>query len=231
MSLPKISANDFIDPAGLHNEKSMWDLYKLSFKFPRSKFNLGILTITFLSLLLYCYYIDPPINEIAHSIRTTLAFGVSLAPAVIGFLVAGFTIFVTVTKVELFNFMAIRRYKQTNESYLKYNMSAFMLAFIHYCAFIFICAVLTIFAQPNGPIIIAIKFLLGIFWAGSEMEYYKHILKVFFSFFGAWSIYLVMLLKTFVFNIYQVLCTTVRWSLESGEMKKMLARDYPERRI
>lgn len=221
MSLPKVSANDFIDPEGLHNEKSMWDLYKLSFKFPRSRFNLAAFSIALASLLFYCYKVDPSTPELSQNIRTTLAFGVALAPAVIGFLVAGFTIFVTVTKVELFNFMAIRKYKDTNESYLKYNMSAFMLAFIHYCAFIFTCAIITVFAQPNGPLIIAIKYLFSLIPPCLGFDFYKFTLKVFFSLFGAWSIYLIILLKTFVFNIYQVLCTTVRWSLESGEMEKM----------
>jgi len=199
----------------------MWDLYKLSFKFPRSKFNITAFVTVLVSLLLYCFTVDPSIPDLSQNIRTTLAFGVALAPAVIGFLVAGFTIFVTVTKVELFNFMAIRRYKNTSESYLKYNMSAFMLAFIHYCAFIFTCAILTIFAQPNGPLIISAKYLLESLPAYDGFDFYKAALKIFFSLFGAWTIYLIILLKTFVFNIYQVLCTTVRWSLESGEMAKM----------
>lgn len=199
----------------------MWDLYKLSFKFPYSKFNLSAFLVTLFSLLFYCYYINPSTSDLSKNIRSTLAFGASLAPAVIGFLVAGFTIFVTVTKIELFNFMAIRKYKDTNESYLKYNMSAFMLAFIHYCAFIFTCAILTIFAQPNGPLILITKYIFGLIPACIGFNFYEDFLKIFFSLFGAWSIYLIMLLKTFVFNIYQVLCTTVRWSLESGEMAKM----------
>lgn len=221
MSLPKVSANDFIDPAGLHNEKSMWDLYKLSFKFPSSKFNALAFLIAFFSLIFYCYHINPTISDLSKNIRTTLAFGASLAPAVIGFLVAGFTIFVTVTKVELFNFMAIMKYKETNESYLKYNMSAFMLSFIHYCAFIFTCAILTIFAQPNGPLVLLTKYFFNLIPTCFGLNFYEDFLKIFFSIFGAWCIYLIMLLKTFVFNIYQVLCTTVRWSLESGEMAKM----------
>lgn len=221
MSLPKVSAENFIDPAGLHNEKSMWDLYLLSFKFPGSKFNYFVFCFAFLFLIVYCYGSSPTSSELSRSIRSTLVFGVSLAPAVIGFLVAGFTIFVTVTKIELFNFMAIRKYKKSNESYLKYNMSAFMLAFIHYCAFILVCAILTIFAQPNGPIVLIVKYMFDGIQIYTNRDLYNDFLKIFFSFFSAWSIYLIMLLKTFVFNIYQVLCTTVRWSLESGEMEKL----------
>ena len=38
--------------------------------------------------------------------------------------------------------------------------------------------------------------------------------------FGAWSIYLVLLLKSFVYNTFQVITTTVRWELESQNEKK-----------
>ncbi len=216
MSLPEISSNDLMDPAGLHKEKSMWDLYLLSFKFPGSKVNWAGFFLSFSFLFIYCFHFDPGIEDVSKNIRSTLGFGLSLAPAVIGFLVAGFTIFVTVTKVELFNYMALRRYENTSESYLKYNMSSFMLSFIHYCAYILFCGVLVIFAQPNGPLVLVAKGIFSWLQTYIDKNYYEIFLKLIFCFFGAWSIYLILLLKTFVYNIYQVLCTTVRWSLESS---------------
>ncbi|WP_207383342.1 hypothetical protein [Comamonas thiooxydans] len=204
----------------------MWDLYKLSYKFPTSKPNIIFFILSLALLLIYCYCVEPSVAQVAGNLRVTLSFGASLAPGIIGFLVAGFTIFVTITKVELFNFMAIKRYKNTNESYLKYNMSAFMLAFIHYCAYIFTCAILVIFAQPNGPLILVVKFIFNEIYHYTDKNYYLDFLKIFFSFFGAWSIYLILLLKTFVYNIYQVLCTTVRWSIESDNQKKARKRTY-----
>jgi len=76
--------------------------------------------------------------------------------------------------------------------------------------------VLVIFAQPNGPLVLVAKGIFSWLQTYIDKNYYEIFLKLIFCFFGAWSIYLILLLKTFVYNIYQVLCTTVRWSLESS---------------
>lgn len=192
-------------------------MYRLSYSFPGGKFNYSVFIICLIGLLLFGFLEVRENSILTASIRAVLAFGTSLAPSVLGFLVAGFTIFVTITKVQIFEYMAIRRYRNTDHSYFKYNMSAFMLAFCHYITYLFLCAFLTIFAQPGGPLIVFSKSILQ-GQAYGKYDWYYIFLVVFLSFFGAWTIYLLLLLKSFIYNTYQVLTTSIRWGLEEKRL-------------
>lgn len=209
-----------VSPDLLSSENSMWKLYRLSFSFPVSKFNVGVFVICFSGLLIFGLANFESVSILSGTIRAILGFGISIAPSILGFLVAGFTIFVTVTKVELFEFMALKRYKQTEHSYLKYNMSAFMLAFCHYITYLIVCAILVIFAQPLGPLVTAVKYCSELFSHLIGYNVYCCLLILFLAVFGSWTIYLLMLLKSFIFNTYHVLITSVQWGL----MEKARAR-------
>lgn len=205
----------------------MWKLYRLSFSFPVSKFNIGVFLICFVGLMIFGLIYRESIPVLSATIRAILGFGIGIAPSILGFLVAGFTIFATVTKTELFEFMATKQYKNTNHSYLKYNMSAFMVAFCHYITYLILCAFLVIFAQPLGPLILAIKYCSKLSNDYLGFEFYSGILIIFLSIFGAWTVYLLMLLKSFIFNTYHVLITSVQWSLL--EKEKLLKAQKKEK--
>lgn len=212
-----IRESDYVDPARLSDEKSMWQMYLLSYSFPTSKINVGVFVACFVSLVVFGFLVGDNNSILISMTRAILSFGVSLAPSILGFLVAGFTIFVTVTRADLFEYMAIVRYGKSRHSYLKYNMSAFMLAFCHYIAYLIFCAVLTVFAQPGGPVGILMKALDEFLRANYGIRFYGFAVILLMSFLGAWTVYLLMLLKSFIYNTYQVLTTTVRWGL--GEDK------------
>ena len=196
----------------LNSEKSLWSLYLTSFKFPNNKFNLltGIFVAVLLSIYAFTSYSTQ--SELSFLIRETVKLGLGLAPSVLGFLIAGFTVFVTVTKIEVFVRMAQVPYEETGESYLKYNLSAFMLAFAHYVAYIAVCVLFTFFLQPNGPLQGLIKYFVGSI-SGNPVLSYKLVTGAALVVFGTWTWHLIMLLKSFIYNTYQVVITTVRWEM------------------
>jgi hypothetical protein len=203
-------------PSQLTEEATLLQLYRLSFKFPSSRFNLAsTVLVGLLSALYMCW--APGRDASATLLKETLKLGVALVPSILGFLIAGFTVFVTITKPGVFAAMARKEYEDTGESYLKYNLSAFMLAFVHYLAYLAFCLLFVYFGQPNGPITsLALWVALQIFPA--HIDGYAVILMIAAVFVACWTWYLVMLLKSFIFNVYQVVVTSVRWDLEE-EMK------------
>ena len=206
-------AADHITPAQLTEEKSLLQLYKLTYSFPVSRFN--VLSTLFIGICCAAYlsWVQPGGTEAGVLLKETLKLGMSLVPSILGFLIAGFTVFVTVTKPGVFSAMAKKEFAESGQSYLKYNLSAFMLAFAHYVAYLAVCVLLIYFGQPNGPLT---KIAL---WTASLTEShasltYNVLLSACAIAFACWTWYLVMLLKSFIYNVYQVVVTSVRWDLE-----------------
>ncbi len=198
-------------PAQLTAEKNLLQLYWLSYKFPSSKFNIYstvLVGIVFVATLLFG---EP--NSGSLLLKETIKLGTAVVPSILGFLIAGFTVFVTVTKPGVFSAMAKLEYENTGESYLKYNLSAFLLAFAHYVSYLSICVLVVYFGQPNGPLTQLARLATGVI--GLEINnQYRVLLGVSATIFACWTWYLIMLLKSFVYNVYQVVVTSVRWDLE-----------------
>lgn len=210
---------EVISAVELTREKSLWALYKLSYKFPRNAFNVRSVSLAAVLLVVFAGASIRDVGQLASTTRAIFNFGATLAPAILGFLIAGFTIFVTVTKIEIFTHMAVKPYKQTGESYLKYNLSAFVLAFAHYLAYLFCCVFIVLFGQPQSVAILLLKKSLAAFFI-CEVPLYNFLVGIVLVLFGTWTVYLVLLLKSFVYNTYQVVTTTVRWELLDADKKR-----------
>jgi preprotein translocase subunit SecY len=202
-----------IEPSSLTREKTLFSLYALSFKFPGSWFN-RVLTLAALLLAgLWSWHLRASPERLFAQFRRVVELDFAFATSILGFLVAGFTVFVTITKVDIFVEMAGREYEATGESYLKYNLNAFMLAFVHYVAFVFVCLSVQLFGQSGGPA----AYLLEV--ATSISPQFTPVARgsvagALFTLMCAWSVYVVLLLKSFIYNTYQVLTTVVRWEME-----------------
>lgn len=188
------------------DETSLFQLYLLSYKFPYSKFNYATTVICFILSVIFLSYNN---NSYKVFIKT-LEFGAAIVPSILGFLIAGFTVFVTITKPGVFSLMAKKQFENTGQSYLKHNLSAFILAFVHYLAYLSIVFLIKIFIVDNlyiSKILILLK---------NECINYENIIKIIVtSFFISWTWYLIMLLKSFIYNVYQIVVTSVRWELEN----------------
>ncbi|UCU95229.1 hypothetical protein [Hydrogenophaga taeniospiralis] len=210
MAIPK--------PDDLGREKTLLALYLLGRKFPYSKFNRRVTLAVALALTAFCYLQWENTPLLSAALRKYAEISLSFCTSILGFLIAGFTVFVTVTKLDIFTTMAKIEFESTGESYLKYNLVQFMLVFSHYIAFLFVCICFALFFQPQGLVSILVdKALSSSNFSWKADLFYKAPVTFVMIVFGAWSIYLVLLLKSFVYNTFQVITTTVRWELELQE--------------
>lgn len=204
------------EPDDLGREKTVLALYLLGRKFPHSKFNRRVAIAIAILLAAFCYLQWDNAPVLSAALRKYAEVGFTFSTSILGFLIAGFTVFVTVTKLDIFVTMAKVEYESTGESYLKYNLVQFMLVFSHYIAYLFVCICFALFFQPQGLVSVLIgKALATTDCAWKVALIYKAPVSLLLVLFGAWSIYLILLLKSFVYNTFQVITTTVRWELES----------------
>ena len=207
-----MAVNEVI-PAQLTEEKNLFQLYMLTYSFPTSCFNVISTFLVGICCASYLFWVRPGGGEAGLLLKEILKFGISLVPSILGFLIAGFTVFVTVTKPGVFSAMAKKEYAKSGQSYLKYNLSAFMLAFSHYVAYLALCVLLVYFGQPNGPFTQIAKWLSSLGTYDKSVSYNALVSACAIAF-ACWTWYLVMLLKSFIYNVYQVVVTSVRWDLE-----------------
>jgi hypothetical protein len=197
-------------PADLTREKTLFGLWRTSFRFRQRPFNFIITATVAVLLMRYCSLVWDQPQTILAALRKMEGTGLAFATSILGFLVAGFTVFVTVTRIDMFLEMAKREKPGTGESYLKYNLSAFIVAFVHYVCYIFFCLMCELFMQPGGLASVAIANARSYPSLARVLQVAQPwIVSVLFVAFGTWTMYLVLQLKSFVFNVYQVTTTLV----------------------
>jgi hypothetical protein len=192
------------DPSELTKEKSLWDIYVLSLRIKSSRFNK--ITIIFSTVFLFYYTFMLHNNNILLSeIRSLSLFALNLSITVLGFLIAGFTIFATLSKPDMLLKMMEHIHKETGLPFLKYNFIAFVRVFIYYIAIIFFYIFIILLGNKNGLISITLNYL-------PMAPLIKDIIiKFSYIAVGSSLIYLVLLLKTFIFNIYSIVMNQLRW--------------------
>lgn len=204
-------------PKDLTKEKNLFALWKLSFKFGQSRFNLIAALLVSGMIFRFVWLVPEHTELITGQLRRLVTAGIAFAPSTLGFLIAGFTVFVTIIRIDVFLEMAQREKTGTGESFLKYNLSAFMVVFVHYVAYLFCCITLDLFIQTGGLASIALANARTYPEIASQVDTIKYwVSGGLLIFMGGWTVYLVMLLKSLVFNIYHVTLTAVRWEWEKS---------------
>jgi hypothetical protein len=204
-------------PSDLTKEKSLFAVWLLAFKFKQSRFNLIMAGLIGAVLLRYVQLSEGQSEQIIALLRRLVTSGITLAPSTLGFLIAGFTVFVTVIRIDVFLEMAKREKTGSGESFLKYNLSPFMVVFVHFVAYLFTCIVLDLMIQPGGLASIAISNARTYPEINCAVNQARYLLSgSLLIIMGTWTIYLVMLLKSLAFNIYHVTITAVRWEWEKS---------------
>jgi hypothetical protein len=207
------------NPSDLTREKTLLALWLTSFKFRQPRFNFVIASLVAMVLASYCLLSWDQPQTLMAAFRKIEGTGFSFATSILGFLVAGFTVFVTVIRIDMFLMMAKMQKGTTGESHLKYNLSAFIVTFVHYTSYIFVCLMVELFLQPSG---------LGTVVFSNALEHpalapllptvYRVCATALLVGFGTWTVYLVLLLKSFIYNVYQVTTTSVRYEWEHQQL-------------
>lgn len=190
-------------------ESSLWDVYRLTWKlkFPWATAVPSVL----LAAVVLWIYLTTSIETcviVSHS-RQIVDLGISFVTTILGFLIAGFTVFATITNPRLFVKMAELNSNNRGISWLKTTFAIFMHTFAHYTWFLIAALMTKIFSLPNGMIGTAI------FMAGGEIPEIKRTLAALgLSIFAGWIIYLALLLQGFIFNIYHTCMLSISVSGE-----------------
>lgn len=206
-----------IPSSDLTKERSLFQLYKISYKFETNRFNLITTLIVAILLTIYSYLAWNKPEILLNTYTKYIDIGLTFATSILGFLVAGFTIFVTVTKTELFIEMAKKRYEESDQSYFKYVISCFVIAFVHYVSYLFVCLMSNLLLGPDGFSLLIYNELMAIPTISLYLPLIKKTLTAIGVIgIGSWSAYLVLLLKSFIFNIYSTIALAVRWEIEKS---------------
>lgn len=201
---------------GLTEEKNLWQVYLKARRFPGTTFNTFARAGTIGLLVVFCIANEfcfkrslMDLKETASQIRSWADAGIGFGSQVLGFLIAGFTIFATLSKPQLFIDLSHAQKKGTQVSQLKFMFFNFLMVFIHYVAFLWLCVFIKLFGQEGG----ATTKLLS--WALKNHEWGKAlVLNILFIGMGFWFVNILILLKSFVWNVYQSVILSILYEEE-----------------
>lgn len=202
------------NPNDLTTEKSLWDIFILSIRIKSSRFNKSVIALSIICLLVYVYIFQKNISTLLMEIRSLSLLALNFSITVLGFLIAGFTIFATLSKPGMLLRMMEIEHKESGLPYLKYNFIAFMRIFIYYIVIIFFYMSIILLGNKNGIVSVIVSYL-------PKAPFVKdNIIKISYVAIGTSLIYLILLLKTFIFNIYSIVMNQLRWESYNGKDEK-----------
>lgn len=203
-------------------EKSLLDVFWKARKVASAKSNRLVAVLAFL-VLLVLFFIDQHFefslfsaDAMSRLIAQAGEVGFTLTTAILGFLIAGFSIFSSITKPEIFAALAKLDHKNSGLSRLQFIFFNFLLVFIHYLAFLAVSIAIKMFL----PVVVEAASLIEVrlavphavmWWVGATL----------IAFVLAWLVFLVMLLKSFIWNIYQAVLIVI----VTGDLIAQLERD------
>lgn len=192
----------------LLREKGLWSVYWTSLKIPFSRWNIGLGCISAIVIFLLCFR-TASAGALADQLQAMATIAFPLAVGQLGFLLAGFSFFATVADKSLLCRMADKQHEKSGLSYIKYNFLVFMRVFVEYLAFTFIAfAAIVLLSKGIGLREYLSDALDG--WPKAK----PIIATTAYALFNGAIVYLLMQLASFIYNIYHVVMTSIRWELQ-----------------
>lgn len=191
-------------------EKSLSEVYWKARKIASTRRNFGVAVIVFVLfglLVAFDWHFDAKVLTLAalNALLSQIAeIGFTLTAAILGFLIAGFSIFASITRPEIFAGLAKLDHKDTGLSRLQFIFFNFLLVFIHYLAFLAMSIVLQL-VLPLAPALFTAlsphvpSASVIVWWSAAS------VLAVLLG----WLTFLLMLLKSFIWNIYQAVLVVI----------------------
>ncbi len=143
----------------LLREKSLWAVYVRSRSIPFSLLNNAAGVIVAIAIGVASCWSASMANVADHlSALSVLAFNTSIS--LLGFLLAGFSFFATVSDKSMFCRMAEVQHKESGLSYLKYNFYVFMRVLFESSAVAVVSFLLAVILQPDSGTRIVLTRLL-----------------------------------------------------------------------
>lgn len=187
----------------LHSEKTLWQIWRKSLRIPFSKFNFVIILLVFTFSCLD-YFNSRDVASLVEFTRTIALAGISSGLAVLGLLLAGFTVFATVSQPDLLLMMMMLPDKTSGLPKLKNNIYVFVRVFIILLVFTAVCFVVAWFGRKSG----VMSYACQAFYAPVSCEVIARI-----GFVVVVTVHAVAFLqiKSFVFNIVHSVMSYLRF--------------------
>jgi hypothetical protein len=204
------------DKKELTKEKSLWQVFKLSTYISGNYFQQLFILFVFICLYVNAYIFENDILILLKTVREWATIGFNFSITTLGFLITGFAIFVTVSKPTMMLTMMGHYDKKHKMPTLKYVLITFMKVFIGFLVLSFIYILIIIFGKENG-------FISNFFTYFKLNDCIKFIIiKSTYVLVGTSFIYLLFLLKSFIFNIYSTVMMLLRWEcVEIDQQQKI----------
>jgi hypothetical protein len=185
-------------------EKSLWEIYRASWSISDSRFNwlVGLASLLFFT----AYALFEPNWKPIHGMLLKLAeLGFNTAVSILGFLIAGFTIFGSLTKPKLLFTMLRFTHKKSGLSYLKYNFFTLLRTFIYFLIFGAFQLAVIVFGQRDGPLSLVLNW-----WPESKPVFGIVLRCALVASAVLWTA-VFLELKSFVFNVHHFVFTMIKF--------------------
>ena len=201
-------------------EKSLFQVYKKARKVASARSNAQLAWAVFLLAAAAlaanaCYGLPiAPYASLITGIREVSNIGFTFTTAILGFLIAGFAIFASITKPNVFILLAQLDHKKGDISRLQFIFFNFLFVFIHYLFFLAVCLLVKVTLYSGGP-------LSGAFRAVVEIDPKLIVFgaSLAFAALAGLLVFLLMLLKSFIWNMYQAVLVTIVTEAEMIEQE------------
>ncbi len=180
------------------------------------------MAVSAILLSLYAFHTPKTSSQLADIVRSWADLGFSFATSILGFLIAGFTISATLNRPDLYAMMARRQQPTSGLSYLKDNFLRLIRTFIAYMLFAALCLGIKLFAFPDGPF----SLLFGALPINKAVDATIKLTaaRIALIWVGAQFVFVLMSLHPFVFNVYHLVVTGIRFGVEI----EALSEDKPD---
>lgn len=184
----------------LLKEKSLWEVYSLSRKFPKQKGNRAVLWVgSFISFSLPILFLYLNYNSfnVEILIFAMIGFALPLCVSVLGFLIAGFSIFAVVSDSRILTAFAQTDYHDTPFSIFKIIFYNFLSVFFVFLVLLSMTGILIFFLSLPGSLVLKEIGIRGWF------ELSKVINVLVAGLFSSSIIFALIKLKSFIWSVYQ----------------------------
>lgn len=206
----------------LFAEKSLLHVYRNSVSYSENRFDLWV-RITALVILcaasVIIIFSKSDLFPIAvKSITSWLSLGFTYSTTILGFLVAGFTIFSTMTRTEVFIALARKRHDTLGVSQLNFIFFSFLRVFILHILLIFACVLVSMLKDSSGI------YLSILHDDHLSIAIKKFAVLIILPVIGYLIISTLLHLKTFVWNLYQSIIIAVAGAAVLYELDRAAAK-------
>lgn len=204
-------SDDDLLPKNFTKEKSLWAVFVQARRIPANKFNAVSTFVVAILATLMCWLGPHTSPETANEVRELAVLGFNASLAVLGFLVAGFTIFATISNPNMLIRMGGMRHAESGLSWLKHTFFVLIRVFIYYLSFVVFCFAIIVFGQPHGFFSLLLEFSPN----AAQLKF--SVGKIGFVLLVSGQYFLLMQLKSFIFNIYHSVVAALRWRAEGND--------------